>query len=207
MAKFNVYDMAGKEVEQLELSDAVFGIEPNKAVMTEAVLNELANVRRGTAKAKTRGEVSGGGRKPWKQKGTGRARQGSIRAVQWRKGGIAHGPKVRDYSYKLPDKVKKLAYKSILSSKAKENLITIVSDIKVETPKTKTIIAMLKALKSNVTKTLIIVNAQDAVVKKSVANLAKAKMIYVNNINCHDLMNYENLVFTKDAIIALDKRF
>ena len=170
MAKLSVLDMAGKETGSIELKDSVFAIEPNKAVMAEAILNELSNVRRGTAKAKTRGEVSGGGRKPWKQKGTGRARQGSIRAVQWRKGGIAHGPKVRDYSYKLPDKVKKLAYRSILSDKLNGKAIIVVSEISIEKPRTKTMIEMLKNLKAE-GKALIIIGSPNEKVKKSVSNI------------------------------------
>ncbi len=205
MAKLNILDMAGKETGSIELKDSVFAIEPNKAVMAEAILNELSNVRRGTAKAKTRGEVSGGGRKPWKQKGTGRARQGSIRAVQWRKGGIAHGPKVRDYSYKLPDKVKKLAYRSILSDKLNGKAIIVVSEITIDKPRTKTMIEMLKNLKAD-GKALIIIGTPNEKVKKSVSNIENAKLIHLNNINCHDLMNHQKLVFTKDAISALDAR-
>jgi len=201
-----VFDMSGKEVDTISLNENYFGIVSRKDIVSEAVLNELNNERRGTVKVKTRGEVSGGGKKPWNQKGTGRARQGSTRAIQWRHGGVAHGPKQRKYGYAMPEKVKKLAYCSVLSEKIKENAVIIISEIKYEKPKTKDFAATLNNLKVSGAKTLVISDKKDDVLKKSAANLANAKLIYLNNINCHDLLNYEKLVFTKDAIINLEKR-
>jgi len=201
-----VYDMSGKEIETISLSEDYFGIAPRKDIVSEAVLNELNNERRGTVKVKTRGEVSGGGKKPWNQKGTGRARQGSTRAIQWRHGGVAHGPKQRKFGYAMPEKVKKLAYCSIMSEKIKENSVVVISEIKYEKPKTKDFAVTLGNLKVIGSKTLVISDKKDDILKKSAANLASAKLIYLNNINCHDLLNYEKLVFTKDAIQNLEKR-
>jgi len=198
--------MSGKEIETISLSEDYFGIAPRKDIVSEAVLNELNNERRGTVKVKTRGEVSGGGKKPWNQKGTGRARQGSTRAIQWRHGGVAHGPKQRKFGYAMPEKVKKLAYCSIMSEKIKENSVVVISEIKYEKPKTKDFAVTLGNLKVIGSKTLVISDKKDDILKKSAANLASAKLIYLNNINCHDLLNYEKLVFTKDAIQNLEKR-
>lgn len=206
MPKLKVFDMSGKEIDTISLNDNYFGISPRKDIVSEAVLNELNNERRGTVKVKTRGEVSGGGKKPWNQKGTGRARQGSTRAIQWRHGGVAHGPKQRKYGYAMPEKVKKLAYCSVLSEKIKDNAVVIISEIKYEKPKTKDFVTTLCNLKVLESKTLVISEKRDDILKKSAANMANAKLIYINNINCHDLLNYEKLVFTKDAIINLEKR-
>ncbi len=206
MPSLKVYDMSGKEIETISLSEDYFGIAPRKDIVSEAVLNELNNERRGTVKVKTRGEVSGGGKKPWNQKGTGRARQGSTRAIQWRHGGVAHGPKQRKFGYAMPEKVKKLAYCSIMSEKIKENSVVVISEIKYEKPKTKDFAVTLGNLKVIGSKTLVISDKKDDILKKSAANLASAKLIYLNNINCHDLLNYEKLVFTKDAIQNLEKR-
>jgi len=203
--KVSVFDITGKEVESVELKDTVFGIKPNKGVVTEAVLNELANKRRGTASTKTRGEVSGGGRKPWRQKGTGRARHGSIREPQWRGGGVAHGPKPRSFYYKLPDKMKKLAYKSIISEKIKENNVLVLNEIKIEKPKTKSIVEILKNFKLDGIKTLMISDGKDDNLKKSARNIKNVKLIYLNNINCHDLLKFDKIVFTKAAIVNLEK--
>ncbi|OGF52169.1 MAG: 50S ribosomal protein L4 [Candidatus Firestonebacteria bacterium GWA2_43_8] len=206
MPKLKVLDMAGKEVGDISLKDDYFGIAPRKDLITEAVLNELNNERRGTVKVKTRGEVSGGGKKPWNQKGTGRARQGSTRSIQWRHGGVAHGPKQRKFGYTMPEKVKKIAYCSIMSEKIKENALIIVSEMTYSKPKTKDAVSTLKNLKAFGLKTLVVSDKKDDVLKKSMANLDGSKLIYLTNINCHDLLNYERLVFTKDAILNLEKQ-
>ena len=206
MPKLAVLDINGKEVENISFGEGSFGIEPNKAAIFESILNELANKRKGTASTKTRGEVSGGGRKPWKQKGTGRARHGSIREPQWRKGGIAHGPKPRSYSYVLPNKLKKLAYRSIISDKIKEKSIIILNEFKIEKPKTKDIIKVLKNLNIEEFKTLIVVDEKHENLRKSVKNIKNIKLIYINNINCHDLLNHGKLIFTKSAITNFEKR-
>ncbi len=206
MPKLNVLDMSGKEVENISLKEEVFGIVPRKDLVTEAVLNELNNERRGTVKVKTRGEVSGGGKKPWNQKGTGRARQGSTRAIQWRHGGIAHGPKQRKFGYSMPEKVKKIAYCSILSEKISEKNLIVISEIMFAKPKTKDAVATLKNIKVFGSKTLVVSVKKDDILKKSIANLAESKLIYLTNINCHDLLNYEKLVFTKEAILNLEKQ-
>ncbi|MFH1825551.1 MAG: 50S ribosomal protein L4 [Candidatus Firestonebacteria bacterium] len=206
MPKLSVHDITDKEVESIELKDEIFGIKSNQKVITEAVLNELSNKRKGIASTKTRAEVRGGGKKPWKQKGTGRARHGSIREPQWRGGGIAHGPKPRSYYYKLPDKVKKLAFRSIISDRIKENNILILNELKIEKIKTKGIIEILKNLKLHWTKTLIITDGRDDNLKKSVKNIKNVKLIYLNNINCHDLLKFDKIVFTKLAITNLEKQ-
>lgn len=206
MPKLNVYDIGGKEVDSISLKDSCFGIESNKAAVFEAILNELANKRRGSASTKTRGDVRGGGKKPWKQKGTGRARHGSTRQPQWRKGGVAHGPHPKSYSYTIPNKLKKLAYKSIISDKVKENGILILNELKVEKPKTKDIIKVLENLKIEELKILIIIEKKDDNLKKSIRNMKNTKLLCLNNINCHDLMNYGKLLFTKTAITDFEKQ-
>ena len=207
MPKLNVYDISGKELENITLDEKVFGLkDPNVAVITDAVLNELANKRRGTAKAKTRAEVSGGGKKPWNQKGTGRARHGSNREPQWRHGGIAHGPKPRRYAYRLPDKVKKLAYRLIISDKIGGGNLLVINEIKFDKPKVKTAIETLINLKISENSVLIITVKRDENVSKSVANLVGVKLLAVENINCHDLMKFDKVVFTKEALSILEKR-
>lgn len=204
MPKVSVYDMTGKQVADTELNDAIFGIEPNKAVMHAMVVNYLANQRQGTQSTLTRTEVSGGGRKPWRQKGTGHARQGSIRAPQWVHGGVALGPKPRDYSYSLNKKEKRLAMKSALSSKAMENEIVVVDKITLDEFKTKTIVEMLKAL--NVEgKALIVMPEADAKVIKSAANIPGVKTTLVNTLNVYDILNYDKFVVVQDAVAKIEE--
>ncbi len=204
MPKVSVFDMNGKAVSEIELSDAVFGIEPNKTVMHQAVVNYLANQRQGTQSTLTRSEVSGGGRKPWRQKGTGNARQGSIRAPQWTHGGIALGPKPRDYSYSLNKKVKRLALKSALSSKVASSEIIVVDEIKLEEIKTKSIVNMLSALGAD-KKTLIVMPEVDEKVIRSANNIKNVKTTLVNTLNVYDILNCNHFVVAKDAVAKLEE--
>ncbi len=204
MSKINVVDMAGKVVSEIELNDAVFGIEPNKTAMHSAVVNYLANQRQGTQSTLTRTEVSGGGRKPWRQKGTGHARQGSTRAPQWRHGGIALGPKPRSYRFTLNKKVKKLAMLSALSCKVAENEMIVVDAIKTDEFKTKTMVAMLKALGAE-KKTLIVLDSVDNKVIKSAANIKGAKTTQVNTLNVYDILNCDKFVIVKGAVEKLEE--
>ena len=204
MPKINVVDMAGKVVSELELNENVFGIEPNKTAMHSAVVNYLANQRQGTQSTLTRTEVSGGGRKPWRQKGTGHARQGSTRSPQWRHGGIALGPKPRSYRFVLNKKVKKLAMLSALSSKVSENEMIVVDAIKTDEFKTKTMAAMLKALEAE-KKTLIVLDAVDAKVIKSAANIEGVKTTQYNTLNVYDILNCDKFVIVKGAVEKLEE--
>lgn len=204
MPKVNVYDMAGKVVSEMELSDFVFGITPNPTVVHQVVVNYLANQRQGTQSTLTRTEVSGGGRKPWKQKGTGHARQGSIRAPQWRKGGIALGPKPRDYSYVLNKKVRRLAIKSVFSDKVLTGDMIIVDNIAVEGYKTKAVAGMLKALGAD-KKALILMPEMNEQFVKSAANIPGVKTALVNTINVYDLVNCNKFIVAKDAVAKLEE--
>ncbi len=204
MPKVTVYDMTGKSVGEMNLSDAVFGIEPNAAVMHAAVVNYLANQRQGTQSTLTRAEVRGGGRKPWRQKGTGHARQGSIRAPQWTHGGIALGPKPRDYSYSLNRKVKRLAIKSAFSTKALEENIIVVDNIDVTEYKTKTVVAMLKALGAE-KKALIVMPEKNERFIKSAANIPGVKTALVNTLNTYDVLNAGKFIIAKDAVAKLEE--
>ncbi len=204
MAKVSVYDMNGNTVSELELNDAVFGIEPSKYAMHQAVVNFLANQRQGTQSTLTRTEVSGGGRKPWRQKGTGHARQGSTRSPQWRHGGIALGPKPRSYSYTLNKKVKRLALLSALSSKVQENEIVVVDKISTDGYKTKTIVNMLKAIGAD-SKALIVLDTVDNQVIKSAANIPGVKTTQVGTLNVYDILNYNKLVVVKDAVAKIEE--
>ena len=204
MPKVTVYDMTGKSVGEMNLSDAVFGIEPNAAVMHAAVVNYLANQRQGTQSTLTRAEVRGGGRKPWRQKGTGHARQGSIRAPQWTHGGIALGPKPRDYSYSLNRKVKRLAIKSAFSTKALEENIIVVDNIDVTEYKTKTVVAMLKALGAE-KKALIVMPEKNEKFIKSAANIPGVKTALVNTLNTYDVLNAGKFIIAKDAVAKLEE--
>lgn len=204
MPKINVVDMAGKVVSELELNENVFGIEPNKTAMHSAVVNYLANQRQGTQSTLTRTEVSGGGRKPWRQKGTGHARQGSTRSPQWRHGGIALGPKPRSYRFVLNKKVKKLAMLSALSSKVSENEMIVVDAIKTDEFKTKTMVAMLKALEAE-KKTLIVLDAVDTKVIKSAANIEGVKTTQYNTLNVYDILNCDKFVIVKGAVEKLEE--
>ncbi len=204
MSKINVVDMAGKVVSELELNDAVFGIEPNKTAMHTAVVNYLANQRQGTQSTLTRTEVSGGGKKPWRQKGTGHARQGSTRAPQWRHGGIALGPKPRSYRTAMNKKLRKLAMLSALSSKVVENEMIVVDAIKTDEFKTKTMVSMLKAIGAE-DKTLIVLDGVDAKVIKSAANIADVKTTQVNTLNVYDILNCNKFVIVKGAVEKLEE--
>lgn len=204
MSRIQVWNMAGEEVKKMNISNEIFGIEPNTAVMHAAVVNYLANQRQGTQSTLTRTEVSGGGRKPWRQKGTGHARQGSIRAPQWTHGGIALGPKPRDYSYSLNKKVKRLALKSALSSKVAEGNMIVVDKITMDNYKTKTIAAMLKAL--NVEgKTLIVLPEVEQMIIKSANNIANVKTALVNTLNVYDILNCDKFVVVVDAVKKIEE--
>ena len=204
MSQISVFDMTGKKVADTELNDAIFGIEPNKAIMHAMVVNYLANQRQGTQSALTRSEVSGGGRKPWRQKGTGHARQGSIRAPQWTHGGVALGPKPRDYRYALNKKARKLAMKSALSTKVLDQNMIVLDSLKVEEFKTKTIVAMLKAL--NVEGKALLVTAEaDQKVVKSAANIAGVKTAAVNTLNVYDILNYDKFIVAEDAVAKIEE--
>lgn len=204
MPKVSVFDMTGKQLADTELSDAVFGVTPNKEVMHAMVVNYLANQRQGTQSTLTRTEVRGGGRKPWRQKGTGHARQGSIRAPQWIHGGIALGPKPRDYRYALNKKVRRLAMKSALSTKVIDNNIIVLDAIKLEEFKTKNVVNMLKAL--NVEgKALIVMPEVDSKVIKSAANIPGVKTTLVNTLNVYDILNYDKFIVVQDAVAKIEE--
>ena len=204
MPQVTVFDMTGKSVGEMTLSDAIFGIEPNTSVMHAAVVNYLANQRQGTQSTLTRSEVSGGGRKPWKQKGTGRARQGSTRAPQWTHGGIALGPKPRDYSYVLPKKVKRLALKSAFSAKVADNSLIVVDNIAVEDYKTKTVAQMLSNLGAD-KKALIVMPEVDAKLIKSAASIPGVKTALVNTINVYDILNCDKFIVAKSALEKIEE--
>lgn len=204
MPNVAVMDMAGKKVSEITLSDAVFGIEPNKAVMHMAVVNYLANQRQGTQSTLTRSEVSGGGRKPWRQKGTGHARQGSTRAPQWTHGGIALGPKPRDYSYTLNKKVKRLALKSAFSSKVLDNDLVVLDALTLEEVKTKKVAEVLKNLGAD-RKALIVIPEKDETVIKSARNIPGVKTALVNTVNVYDILNADKLVVLKDVVAKLEE--
>ena len=203
MAKVAVYNMEGKEVDTIELNDAVFGVEVNEHLVHMAVLQQLANNRQGTQKAKTRSEVSGGGRKPWKQKGTGNARQGSTRSPQWRHGGVVFAPVPRDYSFKLNKKEKRAALKSALTSRVAENKFIVVDELKFDEIKTKKFVAVLNNLK--VEKALVVLNDMDANVIKSASNVPTVKTAQTNELNVFDVLKYDTVVVTKDAVKTIEE--
>ncbi len=204
MPKIDVYDIEGKKVDTVNLKEEVFGIEPNEAIVHSVLVNFLANQRQGTQSTKTRAEVRGGGRKPWKQKGTGRARQGSIRAPQWIKGGIALGPKPRSYKYQVNKKEKRLAIRSCLSSKVLEKELVVVNSLPLKEIKTKEMAKALTNLKVE-GKTLILLPEKNETVQKSARNIEGVKTTLVNTINVYDLLNYKNLVVTLDAVKKLEE--
>lgn len=204
--KIDVFDINGKSVEQLTLSKEVFGIEPNKEVMAQYLRVYNANQRQGTSSTKTRGEVEGTGKKPWKQKGTGRARVGSSRTPLWRHGGITHGPKPKDWSLDLPKKIKKLAIVSSLSAKFASHNLKIVNKIDLEKPKTKEISTMLKAL-GVAGKTLLIMDARSESLLKSSANIKNLNTALVSNLNAYELLNAKNVLFLKDAILKVQEKY
>lgn len=205
MPSLKVLDMTGKEVSNIELSDAIFGITPNEAAMHTMVVNYLANQRQGTQSTLTRTEVKGGGRKPWRQKGTGHARQGSIRAPQWVHGGIALGPKPRKYAFSVNKKVKRLAMKSALSSKVLDSELIVVDSIAMSEYKTKAMVEMLKAVGAADKKALIVMPEADAKVIKSAANIPGVKTALVNTINVYDILNCDKLIVAKDAVSKIEE--
>ena len=206
MLKTNVLDMSGKVVGEIELSESVFGITPNAAVVHDVVKNHLANCRQGTQSALTRAEVSGGGRKPWKQKGTGRARQGSTRAPQWTHGGIVFAPKPRDYSYTLNKKTRRLALKSVLSAKATEQNIIVIDEIKMDAPKTAVFAKFLNAVGAT-GKCLVVTAAADQNVVKSGRNIPGCEITFANLINVYDIVNATKLVVDKAALQKIEEVF
>ena len=203
MPKANVFNMAGQQVGEIELSEAIFGIEPNEAVVHEVVKNHLANCRQGTQSALTRAEVSGGGKKPWSQKGTGHARQGSTRAPQWTHGGIVFAPKPRDYSYTLNKKVKRLALKSALSAKAAEGAVVVVDELKMESIKTKVLKAFLAAV--GATKSVVITAEQDEIVIKSARNIPGVVTTTAKILSVYDIVNAKQLVIDKAALAIIEE--
>lgn len=204
MAKFNVVDMNGQHVSEIELSDAVFGITPNEKAVHAAVVNFLANQRQGTQSTKTRSEVRGGGRKPWRQKGTGHARQGSIRAPQWTHGGVALGPKPRDYSYRINRKVKRLAILSALSAKAAAGDMILVDNLSVAEYKTKTVVNMLNALGVS-KKALIVTPEVEAKLVKSAANIPGVVTTVATSVNTYDVVNADKFILSVDAAKKLEE--
>lgn len=200
MPKVTLFKQDGSNAGEVELNEAVFGIEPNEHVLHEAVVMQRASVRQGTHAVKNRSAVSGGGRKPWRQKGTGRARQGSIRSPQWVGGGTVFGPTPRSYSYKLPKKVRRLALRSALSSKVKEDNLVVLDGISIEAPKTKEVVNMLEALKV-ADKALIVTDNRDEVVARSANNLQSVKVLTVEELNVLDLLTHDKLILTKDAAV------
>ena len=204
MLKVKMYDMTGKELGTKDLSEAVFGIEPNMAVLHEAVKNFLANQRQGTQSTLTRSEVSGGGKKPWRQKGTGHARQGSTRAPQWRHGGIVHAPKPRDYSYVINKKEKRIALKSALSDKVLTGSLIVLDALTLDSYSTKTVAACLKAIGAE-KKTLIVLENNDSFAVKSAANIEGVKTAQYNTINTYDIVNADSLVIVKNAVAKIEE--
>ena len=203
MLKVDVLDMKGKKVKDIELNENVFGVDVNDIVVHTALVNYLANQRQGTQSTKTRAEVRGGGRKPWRQKGTGRARQGSIRAPQWMKGGIALGPKPRSYKYAIPKKMRKLALKSVLTSKVEDKELIVVDKLELKEIKTKEMVKVLNNL--NTKKALIVLSEKNLNVQASARNIEDVKTTLVNTINVFDLLKYDNLVITEEAIKKLEE--
>ncbi len=208
MANVSVYNMEGKEVGSLELSDAIFGVEVNEHLVHMAVLQQLANKRQGTQKAKTRSEVSGGGRKPWRQKGTGHARQGSTRAPQWKGGGIVFAPTPRDYSFKMNKKEKRAALKSVLTTKVNENKFIVLDELKLDEIKTKQMAQVLQALHTD--GALIVLNEKkaqddDKNVILSARNIPQVKVSRTNSINVYDILKYKTVIVTKDAVATIEE--
>ena len=203
MAKVSVLNMEGKQVDEIELNDAVFGVEVKENLVHQAVLSQLANDRQGTQKAKTRSEVSGGGRKPWRQKGTGHARQGSTRAPQWTGGGVVFAPVPRDYSFKMNKKEKRAALKSALTDRVNENKFIVVDDIKFEAPKTKDFVKMMNNL--NVSKALVVLKDNDVNAVMSAKNIPTVKTALTNTINVYDILKYDVVVIDKAAVATIEE--
>ena len=205
MANVSVYNMEGKEVEKIDLSDAVFGVEVNEHLVHMAVVQNLANKRQGTQKAKTSSEVSGGGRKPWRQKGTGHARQGSTRAPQWKGGGVVFAPTPRDYSFKLNKKEKRAALKSVLTSRVQDNKLIVLDELKLDTIKTKDFKKVMDNLK--IGKAMVVIDGQDENVILSARNLPTVNTAVAENINVYDILKGDTLVLTKDAVAKIEEVF
>ncbi len=203
MASVSVYNMEGKETGKMELNDSIFAAPVNEHLVHRAVVLQLANKRQGTQKAKTRSEVRGGGRKPWRQKGTGHARQGSIRAPQWTGGGVVFAPTPRDYSFKMNKKEKVIALKSALSTKVSENKLIVVDGMELDAPKTKTMQTLLNGL--DMKKALFVVDEEAKNVTLSVRNIPTARGVYANSINVYDILKYDNVILTKDAVKAIEE--
>lgn len=203
MANVAVYNMEGKEVDKIELNDSIFGVEINEHLVHMAVLQQLANKRQGTQEAKTRSEVRGGGRKPWRQKGTGHARQGSTRSPQWTGGGVVFAPTPRDYSFKLNKKEKRAALKSALTSRVVENKFVVVDELKLDEIKTKKFVEVLKNL--NVEKALVVLNDMDEKVIASAANIPTVKTTQTNELNVFDVLKYDTVVVTKAAVATIEE--
>ena len=203
MAKVSVYNIEGKKVGDMELNDAVFGVEINENLVHMAVVNQLANKRQGTQSAKTRSEVSGGGRKPWRQKGTGHARQGSTRAPQWTGGGVVFAPKPRTYSFKMNKKEKNIALKSALTSRVAEDKLIVLDSIKFDGIKTKQMVKVLDNLKVN--KALVVLNDNDQNVVLSARNIPDVKTALTNTINVYDILKYDKVIVTKDAVATIEE--
>ena len=204
MPKVSIYDVDGKKLKSMDLKEEVFGIKPNDAVVHSVLVNYLSNQRQGTQSTKTRSEVRGGGKKPWRQKGTGRARQGSIRAPHWIKGGIALGPKPRSYKYRVNKKEKQLAIRSLLSTKVLENTLTVVDKFSFQEIKTKQVVNALKNLNIE-GKTLIMIPEKDEILQRSARNIENVRTISVSTINVYDLLKYKNLILTVDAVKKLEE--
>ena len=203
MAKVSVYNMEGKEVESIDLNDAVFGVEVNEHLVHMAVVQQLANNRQGTQKAKTRSEVSGGGRKPWRQKGTGHARQGSTRAPQWTGGGVVFAPVPRDYSFKINKKEKRAALKSALTSRVEAQKFVVLDELKLEAIKTKDFVKVLNNL--NVSKALVVMGDKDVVIEKSAANVPDVKTTQATLLNVYDILKYDTVITTKAAVEKIEE--
>ena len=199
MPKVNVYNILGETVGEIDLNDEIFNVEINEHAVYEVIKNQLANKRQGTQSAKTRGEVRGGGRKPWRQKGTGRARQGSIRAPHWPGGGVVFAPKPRDYSYKVPKKVKRVAMKSALTSKVLNEEIIVLEELSLQEPKTKEMVKILENINAK-KKALIVMDEKDINVVKSARNIPNVETTLVNTLNVYDILNFDSFIITKDAV-------
>ena len=204
MPKVNVFNLSGDKVEEITLAEEIFGIEPNEHAVYEAVKNILANRRQGTQSAKTRAEVKGGGKKPWRQKGTGRARQGSIRAPQWTGGGIVFAPKPRDYSYRIPKKVRRLALKSVLSSKVETEDMIVLDALVMEEASTKKAVEILKNIDAK-EKAIVLVADGSETVRKSFRNISKVATLALGEINVYDLLKYDTVVLTKEAVKKIEE--
>ncbi|MBW4827012.1 MAG: 50S ribosomal protein L4 [Clostridiaceae bacterium] len=204
MPKVSVYNILGEQVEDIDLKDDIFDIEVNETAMYEMVKNHLANRRQGTQSVKTRTEVRGGGRKPWRQKGTGRARQGSIRAPHWKGGGVTFAPKPRDYSYRVPKKVRKLAIKSALTSKVLNDEIIVLDELNVEEPKTKEMVKILDNIKAN-KKALIVMDESNENVMRSIRNIPSVEVTIANTLNVYDILKYDSFIITKAAVRKVEE--